>query len=280
MPCLCFSCVSTGSVGVVQCMGDFSKTQEPGLGIVCCPFQTVFPVSLAVQQLACSSECKTKDNVTLSVTTAVQYRINKENVKAAVFEITDPQSQMKSHVDNVLRSTLPSMDLDNAYSLKEDMVKDILADVKAAMGKYGYDILNVLITDLRPEQSVLRAMNEINASRRLREAAVEKGEASKILQVKASEADAEAKHLAGKGIAKMRSAITEGFKGSVQLMQDCGLDTKETIHMMMVTQYLDTMKEFANPKASIMIPHGPGAIKDIEAQIRNGFLSSQAPTPL
>jgi len=256
-------------------MGDFSKTQEPGLGFVCCPLQTVFPVSLAVQQLECRSECKTKDNVTLTVTTAVQYRINQKEVKAAVFEITDPTSQMKSHVDNVLRSTLPSMDLDSAYSAKDTMVASIQKDVSLAMAKYGYDILNVLITDLRPEQSVLRAMNEINASRRLREAAVEKGEAEKILQVKASEADAEAKHLAGKGIAKMRSAITEGFKGSVQLMQDCGLDTQETIHMMMVTQYLDTMKEFANKNASIMVPHGPGAIEDIEAQIRDGFAKSK-----
>jgi len=257
-------------------MGDFSKTQEPGLGIICCPFQTVFSVSLAVQQLTCSSECKTKDNVTLSVSTAVQYRINKDNVKAAVFEIADPTSQMKSHVDNVLRSTLPSMDLDSAYAAKEEMVKQIKGDVSQAMAKYGYEVLNVLITDLRPEQSVLRAMNEINASRRLREAAVEKGEAEKILQVKASEADAEAKHLAGKGIAKMRSAITEGFKGSVQLMQDCGMTTKETIYMMMVTQYMDTMKEFANQNASIMVPHGPGALKDIEAQVREGFTSMRS----
>ena len=48
------------------------------------------------------------------------------------------------------------------------------------MGQYGYDIINVLITDIQPERSVLDAMNEINASRRQREAAFEKG----ILEVK------------------------------------------------------------------------------------------------
>lgn len=45
--------------------------------------------------------------------------------------------------------------------------------------RYGYDILNVLITDIQPERSVLDAMNEINASRRQREAAFEKGEAGR-----------------------------------------------------------------------------------------------------
>ena len=31
---------------------------------------------------------------------------------------------------------------------------EILESVKGAMGKYGYEILNVLITDVRPERSV------------------------------------------------------------------------------------------------------------------------------
>ena len=37
--------------------------------------------------------------------------------------------------------------------------------------------MNVLLTDIRPEKSVLNAMNEINASKRQREAAFDKGEA-------------------------------------------------------------------------------------------------------
>lgn len=44
-----------------------------------------------------------------------------------------------------------------------------------------------------------QAMNEINAALRMREAAVQKAEASKITVVKAAEADAEAKFLAGEG---------------------------------------------------------------------------------
>ena len=42
------------------------------------------------------------------------------------------------------------------------------------MARYGYEIVNVLITDLSPDKSVTRAMNEINAARRMREAALDK----------------------------------------------------------------------------------------------------------
>lgn len=38
--------------------------------------------------------------------------------------------------------------------------------------------------------------------------------------------------------------------------------------MMMVTQYLDVLKEFAvSGKATMVVPHGPSAVSDIEAQV-------------
>lgn len=269
-------CVSTGNVGVVQRLGQFTGTQQPGCSCYICCVYSVKQVSMATAPLKCHSECKTKDNVTLTVETVVQHRIKPDMVKEAVFEIQDPDTQMRAYVDNILRSKLPEMDLDEAYSAKEKMVGEILGELKAAMSGYGYDIVNVLITDLRPERSVMDAMNEINASRRRREAAIEKGEADKILQIKAAEADAEAKYQSGLGIARMRKAITEGFSESIKEMTSVGMETAPAMHMMMVTQYLDTLKEFSSSKSSIMIPHGPGAIHDIETQVRNGFMSASA----
>merc|ERR1711920_1000090 len=153
---------------------------------------------------------------------------------------------------------------------------DIHKSVKEAMAPLGYDVVKVLITDLLPEKSVLTAMNEINAARRQRDAATERGEADKVLKIKNSEADAESKRLSGVGMAQMRAAIAQGFKDSMVFMQESGMSGKESMHMMVMTQYLDTLKEFANGKSSIMVPHGPSAVKDMESQIRDGFLTSQA----
>ena len=52
-------------------------------------------------------------------------------------------------------------------------------------------------------------MNEINASKRLKYAVAERAEGDKILQVKAAEAEAEAKYLSGVGVAKQRKAIVD-----------------------------------------------------------------------
>lgn len=166
MSCCCCSCVDTGSVGVIQKFGEYQGVQEPGCSCICWPITTVDPVSLAVRQQECRSDCKTKDNVTVTVVTACQYRVQKDMIKVAHFDIADPFSQIAAEVDSVLRSSMPTMTLDESYEAKEKMVNEILASVRDAMGKYGYDIINVLITDIRPERSVMDAMRPSSAAKR------------------------------------------------------------------------------------------------------------------
>ena len=38
----------------------------------------------------------------------------------------------------------------------------VLEDLRVSMGVYGYEIVNTLITDITPDSSVQRSMNEIN----------------------------------------------------------------------------------------------------------------------
>ena len=112
----------------------------------------------------------------------------------------------------------------------------------------------MLITDIKPEQSVMAAMNNINAQRRRREAAIEKGEAEKFLKIKAAEAEAEAKRLAGVGMAAMRAALAHGILDSMQFITASGMSESEAMQIMVTTQYLDTLKDFSNHK-SMLVPH-------------------------
>jgi len=275
--CAC-SCIESGSVGVVQQFGKYKGYVEPGLALFCPGICTIESISLAVQKMDCQTQCKTKDNVTLTIQTALTYSINKELLQVAAFGIVDPQGVIAAQVDNIVRSSLPTMDLDEAYANKDSLSSNVLYAVKRSMAPYGYDVQNVLITDLSPDQMVLQAMNQINAARRNREAATEQAEGQKILLVKAAEADAEAKYLSGLGVARMRKAMAEGTKESMEAMATGGLTPTDAMHMMITTQYLDTLKDFAlNPKGqSIMVP--TGAAGDIQNQVRNGFIQGSSLT--
>lgn len=54
-----------------------------------------------------------------------------------------------------------------------------------SMSIYGIQVAKCLVVDMQPDASVLASMNQINAARRQREAAIERAEAEKIMAVRA-----------------------------------------------------------------------------------------------
>lgn len=99
--------------------------------------------------------------------------------------------------------------IDDAFASKDDIAGSVLSQLQHVMKEYGYEIMNTLVTDLSPDARVKASMNEINAARRLKEAAAHKAEADKTKQVKGAEAEAEARYLSGLGVARQRKAIVE-----------------------------------------------------------------------
>ncbi|PKU78256.1 Hypersensitive-induced response protein 4 [Dendrobium catenatum] len=115
-------------------------------------------------------------------------------------------------------------------------------------------------------------------AQRLQLASIYKGEAEKTILVKKAEAEAEAKYLGGVGIAKQRQAITEGLRANILNISNSvsGTSAKEVMDLIMVTQYFDTIKELGNSSknTTVFLPHGPGHVKDISDQIRNGTMEA------
>jgi regulator of protease activity HflC (stomatin/prohibitin superfamily) len=51
----------------------------------------------------------------------VQYKIEKNMVKVAVFDIKDPIKHIESYIDDILRAEFPNLLLDEAYAAKEHL---------------------------------------------------------------------------------------------------------------------------------------------------------------
>ncbi|VAI32515.1 unnamed protein product [Triticum turgidum subsp. durum] len=166
------------------------------------------------------------------------------------------------------------------FLMKNDIAQAVEDELEKAMSAYGFEIVQTLIVDIEPDAHVKQAMNEINAAARMRVAANEKAEAEKIVQIKRAEGEAEAKYLSGLGIARQRQAIVDGLRDSVLgfSVNVPGTTAKDVMDMVLITQYFDTMKEVgASSKSSaVFIPHGPGAVRDIATQIRDGLLQGQS----
>ena len=175
----------------------------------------------------------------------MQYHVIPEKVYESFYKLANPKQQISSYVFNVILGHVPKMNLDDAFLQQSDLagaIKDGLDDV---MTTYGYAIDQALVTDIEPDEKVKSAMNEINAAQREQVAASARGEAEKILKVKQAEAEAESKALQGQGIANQRKAIIEGLKLSVEAFAAGveGTSAKDVMMLVLITQYLDTLKE-------------------------------------
>ncbi|KAL2534912.1 Hypersensitive-induced response protein 1 [Abeliophyllum distichum] len=243
-------------------------------------FKLAGSLSLRVQQLDVRCETKTKDNVFVTVVASIQYQALSEKAADAFYKLSNTKAQIQAYVFDVIRASVPRLDLDSTFEQKNDIAKAVEHELAKAMSTYGFEIVQTLIVDIEPDVQVKRAMNEINSAARLRVAANERAEADKILLIKRAEGEAESKYLSGLGIARQRQAIVDGLRDSVLAFSENvpGTTSKDVMDMVLVTQYFDTMKEIgASSKSSaVFIPHGPGAVKDVAAQIREGLLQADS----
>ena len=198
-----------------------------------------------VQQLDVRVETKTLDNVFITATVSVQYQVLKEKAYEAYYALSNPNQQITAHIYDVMRSELPTLELDAVFEAKEDLALAVKNALSETMQRFGYLILQALITDLDPDNRVKQAMNEINSSKRLKEAVAEQAEGAKILVVKAAEAEAESKYLSGVGVAKQRKAIVDGLRTSIVDFSE-GIEaasTKDVMDLLLLSQYFDCIRD-------------------------------------
>merc|ERR1712032_1516868 len=255
-------------------LGQFKRLIDPGLHCIAYPIiQIAGTLSLRIQQLDITCETKTKDNVFVHVGVAVQFRVLIENSFDAFYRLSDPRSQIQSYVFDVIRSTIPRMELDESFASKQEIAKEVLHQLDTVMKDYGYEIINTLVTDLSPDNRVKASMNEINASRRLKEAASHKAEADKVKQVKAAEAEAEARYLSGLGVARQRKAIVHGLQESVGTFSNEveGATPKDVMDKLLLTQYFDTLASVgAN---SLIVEHDPATVASLRHSVGGAYLT-------
>lgn len=274
-----FFTVDTAQVAVITRFGKFLRVADAGLNWKR-PFvdSVAAVVSLRVNQITLTVETKTRDNVFVTIPISVQNRVRPEKVYDAYYKLSDPTPQIKSYVEQVILGHVPGMTLDEVFASQSSIAMAVKKELDTDMTGFGYEIVNVLVTDIVPDEKVKSAMNDINAAQREQVAATARGEAEKILVVKKAEAEAESKALQGQGIANQRKAIIEGLQASIEQFQKVveGASAKEVMQLVMVTQYFDTLKSIGeNDRTNtLFLSHSPGAVKEVSDLILESMLGA------
>ncbi|HPM23223.1 MAG TPA: SPFH domain-containing protein [Phycisphaerae bacterium] len=264
---------------VVECFGRFRKISPPGLNFKWPLIESIAGrVTHRVQELEIKVESKTKDDVFVDLIIAVQYYVpeNPEAVRSAFYRLTNPRQQISSYVFDTVRALVPDMAVDHVFAEKDKIAQAVKDRLQDTMQQFGFTILQSLVNDIQPDAKVKDAMNQVNASARLKEAAKNEAEAQKIRVIAAAEAEARAKELQGVGIARQRLAIANGLKESVAACSEAGISPEEATKMVLLTQHYDTVTAVgAHSKSTIMmVPYSPQGMSQVSEQITAALLTT------
>lgn len=265
---------------VMHHFGKFDRLLRPGAGLVffnCITHGIAKRMSLLLRTLYVNVSTKTKDHTFMIIGIELQYRTipTDEAIYKATYMLNHPEEQMKAYIEDVVRTAVNKLTLDEVYREKTAISDKVKENLTVLMTGFGYEIVSAPITRLDPEDvKVLAAMNRVlelerslaaqsQANEQLTNQILYKAEAEKVQYIES-----------GKGLAAKRAAIVDGLRESVASFSKgiSGVTSKDVLELILVTQYFDMLKDVGAKGANtLFIKHGPNAVPEITKDIRLGF---------
>ena len=210
--------IPQGEEWIIQRLGKYRVTLMPGLRFIIPYFDTVSyklttkDIILDVQE----QEVITRDNAVIVVNAIAFIKIT-DPVKA-VYGVGDYSEAIRNMIMTTLRSIVGEMELDHALS-QRDMIKARLkAGVADEALDWGLTVKSVEIQDIKPSQSMQRAMELQAAAERERKAMVTRAEGEKQSMILTAEArlesakrDAEAQIMLADASSQAITKVTGAF---------------------------------------------------------------------
>ena len=137
---------------IIERFGKFNKVQFAGIHLKI-PFvdRIAMKTNMRVSQINVQLETKTLDNVFVTVVASTQFRVNPQDVATAYYELRDPAGQLRSYMEDALRSAIPALSLDDAFARKDDVASDVQKTVGAEMARFGFTVVKTADHRDRPE---------------------------------------------------------------------------------------------------------------------------------
>ena len=180
--------VSQGEEWVVERLGKYHSTLRPGLNILI-PYLDKVAYKLVTKDLILDvqeQEVITRDNAVI-LTNAIAFVKVTDPVKA-VYGVTDFSEAIRNLIMTTLRSIVGEMELDEALSSRDKIKARLRESIADEAVDWGLTVKSVEIQDIKPSQSMQKAMELQAAAERERKAAVTKAEGAKQAAILEAEA--------------------------------------------------------------------------------------------
>jgi regulator of protease activity HflC (stomatin/prohibitin superfamily) len=214
--------------GVIEQLGKYKETVDPGLQLIIPFIQTVRLVDMREQVIDVPpQEVITKDNVVVSVDAVIYY------------EPTDPQ-RLIYNVGNFilaitklaqtnLRNLIGEMQLDEALTSRDSINTNLRQILDDATDKWGVRVVRVELQRIDPPPDVMHSMHEQMKAERTRRAVVTEAEGRQTAAITTAEGERQAAILAAEGIKQQQILEAEGQAGAIRSIAEAERFRQETV---------------------------------------------------
>lgn len=210
--------VNTGSVAVVERLGQFHRTLEPGWHFII-PFFDFVRRKVSTKQQILDIDPQsviTKDNVKISIDNVIFYKVM--DAKDAVYNIESYKSGIIYSTITNMRNIVGNMTLDEVLSGRDMINNELLKVVDEITDAYGIKILSVEIKNIIPPAEIQQAMEKQMRAERDKRATILQAEGQKQSDIERAEGEKRAKILQAEAEKEANIRRAEGLKES-QLLE-------------------------------------------------------------
>jgi regulator of protease activity HflC (stomatin/prohibitin superfamily) len=201
--------------GVVERLGRYSRTLDPGLTIVLPFIDRVKPlIDLREQVISFPPNgVITEDNVTVNIDTVLYFTIT--DPKSASYEVANPLQAIEQLTVTTLRNVIGGLTLEQSLTSRDQINTQLRIVLDEATGKWGIRINRVELKAVDPPGGIQEAMEKQMRAERDRRAAILTAEGSKQSQILDAEGEKQSAVLRAEGAKTSAILRAEGEASAI-----------------------------------------------------------------
>jgi len=255
------------SAWVVERLGRFDKTLEPGLNLIIPFFDRIAYVhSLKEVPLDVPEQvCITKDNTQLGVDGILYYQVT--DPRLASYGSSNYVSAISQLAQTTLRSEIGKMELDKTFESREEINKQIVHSLDEAGRNWGIKVLRYEIKSLTPPEAILRSMQQQITAEREKRALIAKSEGERQQEINVADGEKQAAVLRSEGEKQAAINKAQGDATAIRVIAEANAAAVRAVaeaigdkggmdaaNLKVAQQYVEAFAHLAKASNTLIIP--------------------------
>jgi regulator of protease activity HflC (stomatin/prohibitin superfamily) len=243
--------VPQATAGVVERLGRYHKTLNPGLNIVVPFVDRVRPLLDMREQVVSfpPQPVITEDNLVVSIDTVVYFQVT--DARAATYEIANYLGAVEQLTTTTLRNVVGGLNLEEALTSRDEINGQLRIVLDEATGKWGIRVSRVELKAIDPPLSIQDSMEKQMRAERDRRAVILTAEGTKQSEILNAEGMRQASILKAEGDAKASVLRAEGEAKAITTVFSA-IHEGNPDNLLLAYQYLQTLPKLAEGPANKM----------------------------